>query len=72
MYFLHNLFLPGEIYAQWFKKERLGAKAMWRELVEANGLYELRESLTPYQAGFGPRKVDLSLEMPSIGTYLFE
>jgi hypothetical protein len=40
-------------------KERLGAKAMWREVVGENGTYELRESLTSYEDDFGPKNVGL-------------
>jgi len=40
-------------------KERLGAKAMWREVVGASGTYELRESLTSYGHDFGPKNIDL-------------
>jgi len=43
-------------------KERLGTKAMWREVVGAKGSYELRESLTSYEAGFGTKNVDLRPE----------
>ncbi|MBU1209066.1 MAG: transposase [Proteobacteria bacterium] len=43
-------------------KERLGTKAMWREVVGANGSYELREPLTSYEDDFGPENVDLRLE----------
>jgi len=45
-------------------KERLGSKAMWREVVGGNGSYELRESLTSYEDDFGPKNVDL-MEMGS-------
>jgi len=37
-------------------KERLGTKAMWREIVGENGAYELREAETCYEADFGPKK----------------
>jgi hypothetical protein len=40
----------------------LGTKAMWREVVGANGSYELREPLTSYEDDFGPKNVDLRLE----------
>jgi len=40
-------------------KERLGAKAMWREVVGENGTYELRESLTSYEDDFGPKNLGL-------------
>ena len=43
-------------------KERLGAKARWREVVGGNGTYELRESLTSYENDFGPRNIDLRPE----------
>jgi hypothetical protein len=43
-------------------KERLGARAMWREVVGANGTYELRESSTPYGDDFGPKNIDLRSE----------
>jgi len=43
-------------------KERLGAKAMWREVVGVNGTYELRESLTSYEDDFGPKNIDLRPE----------
>ena len=33
-------------------KERLGPKAMWREMAGANGSYDLRESTTAYEAVF--------------------
>ncbi|OGP98490.1 MAG: hypothetical protein A2Z51_09260 [Deltaproteobacteria bacterium RBG_19FT_COMBO_52_11] len=40
-------------------KERLGTKAMWREVVGANGSYELREPITSYEDDFGPENVDM-------------
>ena len=43
-------------------RERLAAKAMWREVVGENGTFELRESLTSYGDDFGPKNVDLRLE----------
>jgi hypothetical protein len=43
-------------------ERQLGTRAMWREVVGANGSYELRESLTSYEDDFGPKKVDLTLE----------
>ena len=43
-------------------RERLGAKAMWREVEGENGAYELRESLTSYKGDFGPKNVDLRLK----------
>ena len=42
-------------------KERLGAKAMWREVVGENGSYELRESLTSYEDDFGPKNVEFKV-----------
>jgi len=36
-------------------KEKLGAKALWREIVGANGSYELREPRGSYGADFGPK-----------------
>ena len=36
-------------------KEKLGAKAMWREMVGADGSYELLESPSPYDADFTPQ-----------------
>ena len=43
-------------------KERLGTKAMWREIVGANGTYELREAEICYEADFGPKKAGLRQE----------
>ena len=41
-------------------KEKLGAKALWREIVESNGSYELREPIVSYEADLGPKNDDLS------------
>jgi hypothetical protein len=35
---------------------------MWREIVRANGTYELREAETCYEADFGPKKGGLRKE----------
>jgi putative transposase len=43
-------------------KEKLGAKAMWREIVGANGYYELREPMVPYEADFEPKNDGLRPE----------
>lgn len=43
-------------------KEKLGTKAMWREIVGANGTYGLREPETCYEADFGLKKVGLRQE----------
>jgi len=43
-------------------KEKLGIKAMGREVMGANGSYELREPETPYKADFGPENADLRQE----------
>jgi hypothetical protein len=40
-------------------KEKLGARAMWREIAGANGSYELREPPTAYEAVFDAKNVDL-------------
>ena len=42
-------------------KEKLGMKAIGRELVGEGGSYELREPETPYNVSFGPENVGLSL-----------
>jgi putative transposase len=36
-------------------KEKLGAKALWREIVGVKGSYEVRESIVSYEADFGPK-----------------
>ena len=41
----------GESFVQEVK-EKLGAKAMWREIVGANGSYELRDPIASYEAEF--------------------
>jgi hypothetical protein len=33
-------------------KEKLGPKAMWREMAGENGSYDLREPIAAYEAGF--------------------
>jgi hypothetical protein len=43
-------------------KERLGAKAMWREVVGADGSYELRQSTAAYEADFTPQNEGLRQE----------
>jgi hypothetical protein len=43
-------------------KEKLGIKAMGREVMGANGSYELREPETPYKPDFGPENADLRQE----------
>ena len=43
-------------------KERLGIRAVGREVMGDNGSYELRESEVPYQANFDPENGDLSQE----------
>lgn len=43
-------------------KEKLGIKAMGREVIGANGSYELREPETAYGADFGPENEDLRQE----------
>ena len=43
-------------------KEKLGTKAMGREVMGANGSYELREPETPYKADFGLENEGLSQE----------
>jgi len=40
-------------------KEKLGAKVMWREIVGADGSYELRESIAAYEADFTPQNEGL-------------
>jgi len=40
-------------------KEKLGSKAMWREMAGANGSYELREPTAAYEAVFGAKNGDL-------------
>ena len=51
------LLLPtGFVRAQ---KERLGTKAMWREVVGTSGSYELRDPLTSYEDDFGHENVDM-------------
>ena len=43
-------------------KEKLGIKAMGREVIGADGSYELREPETPYKADFGPENDGLRQE----------
>ena len=43
-------------------KEKLGIKAMGREVIGANGSYELREPETAYGPGFGSENEDLRQE----------
>jgi hypothetical protein len=43
-------------------KEKLGAKAMWREIVGVNGSYELREPIASYEADFPPKNEGLEHE----------
>jgi hypothetical protein len=43
-------------------KEKLGIKAMGREVIRADGSYELREPETPYGVDFGPENDDLRQE----------
>ncbi|MBI5967893.1 MAG: transposase [Deltaproteobacteria bacterium] len=43
-------------------KERLGARAKWREIVRANGSYELRDPPTAYGAEFGLENAGLRQE----------
>jgi len=40
-------------------KEKLGPKAMWREMAGANGSYELREPAVAYEAVFDTQNEDL-------------
>ena len=40
-------------------KEKLGSKAIWREMAGANGSYELREPAAAYEAVFDSQKGDL-------------
>lgn len=40
-------------------KEKLGAKGMWREIIGANGSYELRGLVTSYEANSGLGNEDL-------------
>ncbi len=34
-------------------KDKLGAKGMWREVIESDGSYELREAATAYNDDLG-------------------
>ena len=43
-------------------KERLGIKAVGREVMGKEGFYELRESEVPYEANFGRGNGDLRQE----------
>ncbi len=43
-------------------REDLGAKAMWREVVGANGSYELREPIASYEADFASKNDGLRQE----------
>ena len=43
-------------------KERLGIKAVGREVMGGEGSFELREMEVPYEANFTPEKADLSQE----------
>ena len=40
-------------------KEKLGPKAMWREMAGANGSYELRECTVAYDLVFDAQNGDL-------------
>ena len=40
-------------------KEKLGPKAMWREMEGANGSYDLREPTAAYEAVFDAQNEDL-------------
>ena len=40
-------------------KEKLGSKAMWREMAGVNGSYELREPPAAYEAVFDAQNGDL-------------
>jgi len=44
------------------KKEKLGIKAIGREVIGTNGSYELREPETPYNTISGLEIADLSLD----------
>ncbi len=43
-------------------KQRLGIKAVGREVIGVDGSYELREPVTPYEAVFDPKNGDLRAE----------
>jgi hypothetical protein len=43
-------------------KEKLGMKAVGREIKGKEGFYELRESEVPYEANFGRENGDLRQE----------
>lgn len=43
-------------------KEKLGTRAMGRQIIRRNGSYDLREFKTPYDAGFRPKNIDLGSE----------
>jgi len=43
-------------------KERLGIRAIGREVIGDNGSYELREPEAPYEANFNPKNRDLRQE----------
>lgn len=48
-------------------REKLGPRAIWREIVGANGIYELREPINScgsYGADFGHKKVGLRQKTP--------
>jgi putative transposase len=43
-------------------KEKLGTRAMGRQIIGRNGSYDLREIKTPYDVDFRPKNIDLSAE----------
>ena len=40
-------------------REKLGPRAIWREIVGANGIYDLREPMNSYGADFGHKIMGL-------------
>ncbi len=53
-------------------REKLGLRAIWRKIVGADGIYELRDPMNSYWLDFGHQKMDLRKKIHFFGTYLFE
>ena len=53
-----SIAVGGEIFVRG-TKERLGIKAVGREVIESQGTYELREPGMPYKASFDAENGDL-------------
>jgi hypothetical protein len=41
-------------------KDRLGVRAMGRQVIGGDGIYELRDSGSPYEPDYGQENIDLS------------